>query len=134
MTRETYKHQPDNPYADEFGFVTLDNYYQYKYLTEEDKGAIIGNQRVNINFISDSMEPTWHPVDNRYYTSKKKFRNETKARGCVEIGNDIKVKPRKPVKLDRKQRREDIKKAIYDIRNGHNTFKDTPNENHFKKS
>jgi len=37
---------------------------------------------------TDIIEPTWHPADGRYYESKSKFRNVTKAHGCREIGND----------------------------------------------
>lgn len=30
-----------------------------------------------------------HPVSQGHYTSKKLFRDETRARGCVEVGNDV---------------------------------------------
>jgi hypothetical protein len=66
------------------------------------------------------MAPTQHMANGRLYTSKKKFRDETRARGCIEVGNEVStiLKKKAPVKLDKKQRREDIKKAIYQIRNG----------------
>lgn len=51
-------------------------------------------------------------------SSKKKFRDETRAYGCIEVGNDVKVQPRKPIKLDKRQRRQDIGKAIHELRNG----------------
>lgn len=38
------------------------------------------------NFIFDEMEPTKHPLNGRYYTSKKAFRAVTKARGYEEVG------------------------------------------------
>jgi len=128
-------HQPDNPFANENGMVSEENYYQYKYLYEEDKRAIIGNKVIELNFISDTMEPTLHMCNNKYYTSKKKFRDETRARGCIEIGNDTShLKPRVAKTVDKKQRREDIKRAINEIQNGVDTFKNTPYEGIFKTS
>jgi hypothetical protein len=68
--------------------------------------------------ISDTMDLTRHMADGRFYDSKHRFREVTKAHGCVEIGTDTSfLKPRKPIKLDRRQRRDDIRRAIYDLRN-----------------
>src|SRR5690349_20907797 len=132
----TYKHQPDNPLANERGFVTAEDFYAYKYFKEDDKRAVIGNQTVELNFISDSMgDYTWHPADGKYYDSKSKFRQVTKAHGCIEVGNETKTltKQRKQTKLSKKQRREDIKRAVWEIKNGQNTYHNTPYENVFKK-
>lgn len=100
--------------------VTAEEYYFDRYLQVGDKQATLGNKRITMNFISDTMEPTRHMANGKYYTSKKAFRAATKDAGCIEIGNDTKslLKPRKKVKLDRRQRREDIKKAIHDLKNG----------------
>ena len=68
--------------------------------------------------ISDSMDATKHHGTGRIHTSKAKFRADTKAVGAIEIGNEI-PKPRAPAKLDRGKRRDDIRKAIYDLRNGY---------------
>jgi len=68
--------------------------------------------------IRDEMEPLRHMADGRTYSSKRKFRDATKAAGCVEIGNESVVTKRKPVELDRRQRREDIRRAIHDLRDG----------------
>lgn len=69
--------------------------------------------------ITDEMPPTRHMGNGKYYTSKKKFRQATKEAGCVEIGNESPLTtPRKPVELDRRRRREDIKRAIGDLRDG----------------
>lgn len=38
--------------------------------------------------ISDTMESTWHPATGRRISSKAKFRAETRAAGCVEVGNE----------------------------------------------
>jgi hypothetical protein len=76
------------------------------------------NHSMGFMYNSDQMEPTRHMASGRYFTSKKKFRDETRAYGCVEVGNDYVPKARKPAKLDRRKRREDIRKAIHDIKNG----------------
>jgi hypothetical protein len=39
------------------------------------------------HFISDDMAPTKHPVDGKFYTSKSRFREVTRAAGCVEVGD-----------------------------------------------
>ena len=67
--------------------------------------------------ISDTMIPTKHMATGEVLDSKSKFRRATKAAGCVEIGNEP-IKPRPPIQLSRGQRRDDIRKAIYDLRNG----------------
>lgn len=70
------------------------------------------------NIISDEMSETRHMADGKHYTSKKKFRQATKDAGCIEIGDQDVTKPRQPVKLDRAKRREDIKRAVWEIQNG----------------
>lgn len=100
--------------------VPSEMYYLEKYMRKAHLQMTVGNQKVTMNFISDNMEPTQHMCDGKYYTSKKKFRETTKAYGCVEIGNDTKrlTERRKPVKLDKRRRRDDIRKAIHDVRDG----------------
>jgi hypothetical protein len=41
--------------------------------------------------ISDTMPLMAHPCNGRYYDSKSRFRDETRARGCIEIGNETQV-------------------------------------------
>lgn len=115
-----YFHQPDNPLANERGMVDEEAYAMYKYLHSEDKRAIIGNREVVINFISDTMDGTRHMCNGKIYDSKSKFRQVTKQHGCIEVGNEEKhmMKPRQPKKLDKRQRRDDIRKAIYELKNG----------------
>lgn len=69
--------------------------------------------------ISDEMAETRHMADGKYYTSKAKFRIATREAGCVEVGTETAtlLKPRKPVELDRGQRREAIQQAIHQLRN-----------------
>jgi hypothetical protein len=67
--------------------------------------------------ISDTMAPIKHMGTGQYLDSKSRFRQATRASGCVEIGNET-VKPRQPIKLDSGKRREAIRKTIYELRNG----------------
>jgi hypothetical protein len=66
--------------------------------------------------ISDTMTPLKHMGTGRMIDSKAKFRADTKASNCVEIGNE-QPKPRPTIQLDRGQRREAIRKALYTLRN-----------------
>lgn len=69
--------------------------------------------------ISDEMPETRHMADGKHYTSKAKFRQATRAAGCVEVGTETStlLKPRPQIRLDEGKRRDDIRKAIYDLRN-----------------
>lgn len=116
----TWVYKPDHPYANENGFVEKGEYLQSEYNKTAHLGMTKGNKRVTMNFISDSMEPLQHMASGKMISSKKKFRDETKAYGCVEVGTETKalLKPRTPVKLDKRQRREGIKQAIHELKNG----------------
>lgn len=94
-------YQPNHPNADENGMI--------------ERG--VDAPGLGLYVIRDEMEPTRHMADGNHYTSKAKFRAATKAAGCYEIGNEP-VRQRKPVPLNREKRREDIKRTIYNIRNG----------------
>jgi hypothetical protein len=63
------------------------------------------------------MAPTKHMATGEILDSKARFRQATRAAGCIEIGNEP-IKNRAPIKLDSGKRRDDIRKAIYDLRNG----------------
>jgi hypothetical protein len=72
-----------------------------------------------MRFISDTMEPTLHMATGRMHTSKAKFRADTRASGCVEVGDQKGYGKRQFVpKLDKRQRVEDIKRAIHQLQNG----------------
>lgn len=117
----SYLYKPGHPFANENGFVEKSVYYANTWF--DDKGMTVGNQRVRINYNPDGMEPLKHmalPFGSAPIDSKSKYRKITREMGCVEVGDQthILTKPRKPIPLDRKQRREDIKKALYQHRNG----------------
>jgi hypothetical protein len=63
--------------------------------------------------IGDTMPETQHMADGNYYTSKRRFRDVTRAHGCVEVGNDPSMfRPKPKPKPDRKAIRESIGKAF----------------------
>lgn len=70
--------------------------------------------------ISDTIDATRNMADNKMYTSKAKFRQATKAHGCIEVGNETAtlLKPRKPIPMDRAKRVDDIRRSIYELKNG----------------
>lgn len=100
--------------------VPSEEYYYEKYLQKAHLHMTVGNKKVEIYYNPDEMAPTRHMVNNKLYTSKKKFRDETKARGCIEVGNETStlMKPRQQIKLDKRKRREDIKRAVWELKNG----------------
>lgn len=102
-----YVYRPNHPDADELGMV--DKQLTLPFYKDE-----------ATHVISDTMDLTRHMADGRYYDSKSEFRKATKATGNIEYGNEIPslLKPRQPIPLDRAQRREDIRRALYEVRNG----------------
>lgn len=97
-------YRPHHPQANENGMIPRD------LAGYEPKSWVVG-------VISDNMAPIKHMATGEILDSKARFRSATKASGCVEIGNES-IKPRQPIKLSGEQRRNDIRKAIYDLRNG----------------
>ncbi len=104
ITRLVYR--PNHPAADEFGMVD----------------AFIAGPRhpggAAPSVISDEMDATRHMADGKYYTSKSKFRGATKDAGCIEVGNELSTltKSRKPIQLNRAERRDQIKQAVRQLR------------------
>lgn len=113
MARYMYDPETDS-------IVSSDYYYAKQYNKTAHLQMTNGNELVKMNFISDQMPETQHMIDGKMYTSKKAFRAATKAAGCVEVGNDTSYlkRQRKPIELDKRQRREEIKKTINDLRYG----------------
>jgi hypothetical protein len=99
-------YRPGHPLANENGLVDIN------LAGDRDKASAP-------SVIRDETEPVRHMADGQYYTSKKKFRDATRAYGCIEVGNEIAAitKPRKPAVLDRRSRREAIRQAIHTLRN-----------------
>ncbi len=120
----SYVYKPGHPLANERGMVEKnEEYYMHEAMHSDDKGMMHGNERVRINYTSDHMEPLKHmalPYGSPPIDSKSKFRKITKERGCVEVGDQTHVltKPRQRVMLDRGKRRDDIRRAMFELRNG----------------
>src|SRR3954466_378846 len=71
------------------------------------------------NVISDTMSELRHMSTGKYHTSKAAFRADTRASGCIEVGNDsVMTRPRKNIPLDRRERVDAIKRTIYELKNG----------------
>ena len=99
-------YRPNHPMANQNGLVDRD------LVCEEKHGSAP-------YIISDAMDTTWHPATGKRHTSKAAFRADTRASGCIEVGNDSSLtKSRKPVQMDRAKRRDDIRRSLYELRNG----------------
>jgi hypothetical protein len=59
------------------------------------------------------MTPTWHPADDKIYTSKSEFRRTTKLYGYTEVGNDL-ISQRKRTNPITTHNSERLKKALWD--------------------
>jgi hypothetical protein len=99
-------YRPDHPLANENGLIE-------RALVDPDSAPL------GLYVISDTMDPTRHMATGKMHTSKSEFRKDTKAAGCIEYGSDQSLyKPRKRIPLSREKRVDDIRKTIYDLRNG----------------
>jgi hypothetical protein len=100
-------YRPGHPQANENGIVTQEQAY-----AQHERGSAP-------YVISDEMTETRSMCDGKYYTSKHKFRQTTRAHGCIEVGNETAtlLKPRKPIPLSPQRRREDIRQAINQLKN-----------------
>ena len=113
----TYLYKPNCPQADKNGMVTKDEWYLHLYMHQEDKRMMVGNEPVILRYIGDEMDPTRHMASGRYHTSKKKFREETKAYGCVEVGNESPIRPKSYVPTtSREKLRQDIRQGIRSLK------------------
>ena len=97
---------PDHPEANERGMVNKELVCNETF----GKSAYV---------ISDTMEPTRHMATGKYHTSKSEFRKDTRASGCVEVGNEtgFMLKPRKTIEPSREERRHHLRQAIKYLQN-----------------
>lgn len=70
-----------------------------------------GSGRVR-GVISDTMDALIHPCTGKMMDSKSAFRQVTKAKGGVEVGNEKLVDSRSSPELDSQSRRRDISIAM----------------------
>lgn len=69
--------------------------------------------RTSPHYISDHMDTTWHPATGDMIDSKSRFREVTKAHGCIEVGNDVQM-PKRPVRPESVA--PDVRRAIEQLR------------------
>jgi hypothetical protein len=70
-------------------------------------------------FISDTMEPTLHPLDQRHYTSKSTFERITREGGYETVGDDpARLRPAPKPKADKQAIKNSVQKAVARFRNG----------------
>ena len=107
------RYLPGHAFADADGWVDLDALGDYFAKAEKKQKG----KRVHV--VSDTMAtPLQHMATGKFSDSKSEHRRMTKESGCVEVGNDSSLlRQRKPAVLDRAKRRDDIRRAIYELRN-----------------
>ncbi len=70
--------------------------------------------------IGDVMDMLQHPATGRYYDSKARFRADTRAAGCIEVGNDPAIRrdvgAQGRVKVTQADVAQDVKRAIQELR------------------
>ena len=62
--------------------------------------------------ISDTMDALIHPCTGKLMDSKSQFRRVTKAKGGIEVGNEVLKDTRTCTELDSASRRKDIAAAM----------------------
>lgn len=108
----SWVHRPNHPLADEFGMVE-------KHLLIDEPRAVSTLPRPYV--VSDSLGGgVKHLATGRILDSKSEHRRLNRELGLSELGNEQKahLSQPKPAKLDKRQRRNDIGKAIQQLKNG----------------
>lgn len=62
--------------------------------------------------IGDTIEPTQSMLDGRLYTSKSKLRQTYREHGVTEVGNDVPMAPAPRTRVNRKEIRASVGRAI----------------------
>jgi hypothetical protein len=88
------------------------------YIWRDGEFIELGKQQpeVRTQIITDSLPPggLWHPATGKYVDSKSRFRQYTKAAGCVEIGNETQKDTRR---WEVPNLKEDIVRSMEKLRN-----------------
>jgi len=103
-----YRMCKGHPYADEDGWVDYEDLDKW----EAPKASTAPYVQ------SDTMAALVHHGTGKVTDSKSRFRTMTKDCGLVEFGTEM-PKPSGPVKLSKEKRKDDIRKAVYMLRNGY---------------
>lgn len=108
----SWVYRPNHPLANENGMIE-------RHLVIDEPTAASALPRPYV--VSDSLgEPVKHLATGIYSDSKSFHHKKNRELGLVELGNEWKahVSQPKPAKLDKRQRKNDIRKAISELRNG----------------
>ena len=108
----TWVYRPNHPLACENGMAE-------KHLVIDEPVAASSLPRPYV--VSDSLGgEVKHMATGRMLDSKSEHRRLNKELGLVELGNEksAHLKQERPAKLDKAQRKNDIRKAIHELRNG----------------
>ena len=108
----SWVYRPSHPEANENGMVE-------KHLIADEPKASSRLPRPYV--ISDSLgEPVKHLATGVYSDSKSFHNRKNKELGLLALGNEQKahLSQPKPAKLDKRQRRNDIGKAVQQLKNG----------------
>lgn len=104
MSRETLVYRPNHPQANENGMVPY---------------SIAGprNEKAQAFYvISDTIDHIKHPGTGAMIDSKSKFREHTRASGCVEVGTDPAAsKPRPRFEVSERDIAMDVKRSIAEL-------------------
>lgn len=91
----------------------------YRWNKELNKFVELARERdgsVAPSVIDDTMPATVHPVTGEYIESKRKFRQRTKASGCVEVGNEsLELRPQREDQRAVEDRKRDINEALHKL-------------------
>ena len=104
-----WRYRPNHPEANENGMVDT-----ALLIAEPSSRSDLPSPMV----VSDTIDALRHHGTGEMLESKSAFRRRNKELGYVEIGNEKPKGRRTPVKMDRQQRKNDIRKAIYQLKNG----------------
>lgn len=103
----TLIYRPNHPKANENGMIDRSEY---------EEGQVNNGPMV----ISDTMPLLKHAGTGKYSDSKSEHRKMTKQGGWIELGNELQANTsdRPSPKMDKMQRKDDIRRAIYELKNG----------------
>lgn len=103
MSRERFLYRPGHPAANENGMVPAHM-------------AGFTQVRPGLYVISDTMDPIKHPGTGAMIDSKARFREHTRAAGCVEVGTDpAGARPKPRITVNTADIVPDVRRAIAEL-------------------
>lgn len=104
MSRETLVYRPGHPQANENSMVPIGV-----------AGPRVEKQQA-VYVISDTIDHMKHPGTGEMIDSKARFRQATRASGCVEVGTDpAALRPRPKFEVSTQEVVNDVKRALAEL-------------------